>query len=138
MKFYSAEVKINPEVGGWFSWKKKLPTDYLDGAIYKYKSDPKGTDRTAVSKITGSWMGCILFDGERYWSVKQDTPKFSLIPSENPLPSDCRYREDVLYLKAGELEAATEWKSKLEDLQREEAKIRKAYCQSKNLNYVAV
>ena len=133
----SAEVKINPEVGGWFSWKKKLPTDYIGGDIFKYTSDPS-KDRSSVSKISGSWMGCVLFDDKRYWSIKDDCPKFELIPADDPLPSDSRYREDVSYLKAGDMEPATEWKAKLEDLQRAEAKIRKNYCQEKGINYVPV
>mmetsp|Transcript_132302 Transcript_132302/g.197114 ORF Transcript_132302/g.197114 Transcript_132302/m.197114 type:complete len:142 (+) Transcript_132302:677-1102(+) len=133
-----AEVKINPEVGGWFSWKKKLPTDYLGGDIFKYTGSDSSKDRTSVSKVSGSWMGCVLFDNKRMWSIKDKIPTFELIPADDPLPSDSRFREDVSYLKAGDIEPATEWKAKLEDLQRSEAKIRKAYCQKNELNYVPV
>jgi len=120
-----------------FHGKKKAPTDYLGGDIFTFTSDPsKG--RKSVSKISGSWMGCVLFDNKRYWSIKDDTPKFELIPAENPLPSDSRYREDILYLKSDSLPEATEWKAKLEQKQRAEAKIRKAYCTERNLTYVPV
>lgn len=135
-----AEVKINrPESGGgWFSWKKKDPTDYLTGHIYKYKNEPEGNDRQAVSQVSGSWMGCVLFDGKRYWSHKDQLPKFGLTQTENPLPSDSRYREDVLYLRSDNLELAAEWKAKLEDKQRAEAKTRKQYCQKNGIDYVPV
>jgi len=132
-----AEVKINPDVGGWF-FKKKLPSDYIAGDIFQYKSDPKEPTRSSVSKISGSWMGCVLFDNKRYWTIKDNTPKFSLLPAENPLPSDSRYREDVLNLKSGSLDEAADWKAKLEDRQRNEAKIRKEYCRTKGIDYVPV
>ena len=133
-------MKINrPESGGgWFSWKKKDPTDYLTGHIYKYKNEPEGNDRQAVSQVSGSWMGCVLFDGKRYWSHKDQLPKFGLTQTENPLPSDSRYREDVLYLRSDNLELAAEWKAKLEDKQRAEAKTRKQYCQKNGIDYVPV
>lgn len=135
-----AEVKINrPEAaGGWFSWKKKDPTDYLTGNIFKYQSNPTGNDRKPVSKITGSWMGCVLFDDKRYWSIKDQLPKFGLERTDTCLPSDSRYREDVLHLRSGDLDVAADWKAKLEENQRAEAKIRKAYCQKNNIEYVPV
>jgi len=83
-------------------------------------------------------MGCVLFDNKRYWTIKDNTPKFSLLPAENPLPSDSRYREDVLNLKSGSLDEAADWKAKLEDRQRNEAKIRKEYCRTKGIDYVPV
>jgi len=131
-----AEVKINPEAGGsWFSWKKKVPTDYLDGAIYTYTNSVE--DKKQVSKIEGSWLGCILFDKEYYWNCKNGPPKFAPIPIENPLPSDSRFREDIINLKAGNIEKASEWKTKLEDKQRAEARLRKDYCEVNGIDYIA-
>ena len=129
-----AEVKINPEVGGWFSWKKKLPSDYIDGAIYKYTNSVE--DKKPVSKIEGSWLGCILFDKEYYWNFKNGPPKFAPIPVDNPLPSDSRFRQDIIYLKAGEMDQAQDWKFKLEEKQRGEAKLRREYCEVNGMEYI--
>ena len=68
-------------------------------------------------------MGCILFDNKRYWSIKDELPKSSLIRAENPLPSDSRFRQDVSYLKAGDIQPATEWKAKLEAMTPEQRRV---------------
>lgn len=129
-----AEVKINPEVGGWFSWKKKLPTDYLDGNIFTYTNSP--ADKKPVSKIEGSWLGCVLFDREKFWSIKDGTPIFKANPVENPLPSDSRFRKDIIHLKQKEIELAGEWKHKLEEIQRHEARLRKEYTAANGIDFV--
>ena len=110
----------------------------MTGGIFSFTDTPEDTDRKLVSKISGSWMGCVLFDEKRYWSIKDKLPKFALVPSEDPLPSDSRFREDILNLRSGDIDVAADWKSKLEEKQRSEAKIRKAYCQENALEYVAV
>merc|ERR1712000_54101 len=130
-----AEVKINPETGGWFSWKKKLPSDYLDGGIFKYTASPK--DKKQVSKIDGSWLGCVLFDKQYYWNHKNGPPKFKPTPVENPLPSDSRFRQDIMQLKEGETDRANESKIRLEEKQRAEARLRKDYCEVNGIPYTA-
>jgi hypothetical protein len=47
------------------------------------------------------------------------------ISVSSPLPSDSRYREDIIYLKAGDIPAAGEWKHTLEERQRRDARLRK-------------
>ena len=49
----------------------------------------------------------------------------SPVPVPDPLPSDCRYREDLVALKAGDLERAQRAKEYLENVQRYCAKLRK-------------
>ena len=49
----------------------------------------------------------------------------------NPLPSDCRYREDILWLKYGEMELAGKWKVKLEEQQRLDRANRKKFVEGK-------
>lgn len=44
----------------------------------------------------------------------------------NPLPSDCRFREDLVLLQRGEIKVGQEAKEKLENRQRLDAKLRKA------------
>ena len=49
---------------------------------------------------------------------------------EGPLPSDCRYREDILWLKYGETDLAGKWKVKLEEQQRLDRANRKKFSES--------
>lgn len=114
-----AEVKINPETTGWFS-RRKNPTDYMEGAIYSVA----GKDKVVKSRIEGSWLGCIVIDGKKYWSFDEGV-RFKPIPVENPLPSDVRFRNDIIALRENQLESAADWKRKLEEIQRRDAKLRK-------------
>ncbi|GLC59093.1 Oxysterol-binding protein 4 [Pleodorina starrii] len=60
----------------------------------------------------------------RLWDMR--TSRLSpAVPLEAPLPSDCRAREDVVFLKAGDQEKAQEWKQTLEERQRRDRKLRK-------------
>ena len=47
------------------------------------------------------------------------------VSDEAALPSDCRFREDLMYLGKGDLQGASEWKNTLEQKQRYDAKLRK-------------
>jgi len=124
-----AEVKFNPDSGGWFSaWRKKAPSDYIDGAVYKFNKSED--DRKEICKVAGTWLGCVEFgdkhSAQKYWDWEQNLQKFLPIPVEHPLPSDVRFRKDIEYLKAGNIEQAGAWKSKLEEIQRRDARLRKA------------
>lgn len=121
----SAQIKINPETGSWWGWKKKLPTDYLEGGIFKHTNN---NQKQQISRIEGTWLGCIVIDGVKLWSINGDTPKYKAIPVENPLPSDCRFRNDIIFLRENDLEKAAHWKHQLEELQRRDARLRKAFA----------
>lgn len=45
-------------------------------------------------------------------------------PVDNPLPSDSRYRADLIHLAKGDLEGAAKWKHILEEKQRREKRLR--------------
>lgn len=62
---------------------------------------------TVLSKVTGSWLENITFDEEIYWDLEKVEPAV-LIKSLDPLPSDCRYREDLIWLAKRDLEKAQE------------------------------
>jgi len=140
MKFRDAksnlgcDIIINPPQTGqsWSSWalgwgKKKNPSDYFIGSIFSSMNGnlDDETSREVLEKVEGSWVGCLEFDGKTYWDWQQNIPKFSPSPVSDPLPSDCRYREDLIALTKGDIEEATKWKSILEVKQRKEAKLRK-------------
>jgi len=123
-----AELKFNPEPAGWFSgWgKKRLPTDHFVGGIFEVRNGDLN-NKKQVSQLLGSWMGAVEFDGKIYWSFNQDVKKFKPQPVEKPLPSDCRFREDLVFLSQKDIEKASEWKVRLEEKQRAEARLRKEY-----------
>ena len=51
-----------------------------------------------LEKIEGSWLENLKFNGVEYWNLIKDLDKFQKrLVVENPLPSDCRYREDILW-----------------------------------------
>jgi len=101
---------------GFFSFKKKLPSDYIQGEIMR-----KGK---SVSVVDGSWLGSILFDDKPYWDFQEKLELHVPIPVEFPLPSDSRYREDLVYRKVDDCDNAKEWKLNLETLQRNDRKLR--------------
>ena len=47
--------------------------------------------------MNGSWIEKIEFDGKKYWDIDFVEPA-KVIPFENVLDSDCRFREDLVAL----------------------------------------
>jgi hypothetical protein len=78
--------------------------------------------------LTGSWLSHISFDGAKYW--ERDATWVREVPLESvktePLPSDCRFREDLVALKAGDEETAQREKTRIEEDQRRDRKLRAA------------
>jgi len=131
-------IKLNPDAGGWFTgWgRKKAPSDYFLGAIERVKDWDDFNNHEAngkVATVSGSWLGIVEFDDLPYWNWEFGLQKFVPRPLENPLPSDSRFREDINNLRDGSLELAAEWKFKIEEKQRHESKLRKAWYTSRGL-----
>ena len=97
-----------------------------------------------VAEFTGSWLSHLDFDGDRFWTLNQ-CKSFDIIPTDNPLPSDSRFRRDLLLLKegkgfscnvtatcfhlrnnhaTGDLKGSQKAKVELEEKQRKDAKAR--------------
>lgn len=90
--------------------------DYMTGYIEK--------DGKRICDINGTYCGYIEFDGVRYWDAR-DTVKFKVNPREkNILPSDSRYRADLISFIAGDVDEAQANKEKMEQAQRDDAKLR--------------
>ena len=51
-----------------------------------------------LCQITGSWLKNVEIDGKEYWKMDEVRP-FPQKCSKNALPSDWRYREDLIWLK---------------------------------------
>ena len=68
----------------------------------KFVSDIKSVS-DCVSKICdirGSWLRELVIDNKAYWSIDRDRPiRFMHQQGDDILPSDCRFREDLIWLK---------------------------------------
>lgn len=76
-----------------------------------------------VCEVSGSWLEGLSFDGVKCWDANVHRPVFHKFVS-HPLPSDWRYREDLVWLAKGNSEIAQKWKIKIENKQREDRKYR--------------
>ena len=88
-----------------------------------------------VSTISGSWLGQLYFDNNKYWDIDEDIPTY-INPVYNCLPSDSRFREDLIWLYRSFYKAKNEeerlyyeklaqnWKLMIEKVQREERTLK--------------
>lgn len=123
----TCDIKFHPDekgfIGRWFGSSKKSPSDTIRGEI-------KDQDDNVLGTIEGSWLGYVDYTNastnkkERMWNIGEHKPSYPE-PVPNPLPSDSRFREDLVALANGDLEGSQQWKEKLEDKQRREKKLRK-------------
>ncbi|KAE9336741.1 hypothetical protein PR003_g12357 [Phytophthora rubi] len=95
------------------SFLKKSQSDDIKGCIYPAKKSAKH----AVATVNGSWLSHLQFDGKT-------RPVFEHTPVDNPLPSDVRFREDIIALKNGDEALAQSEKLRLEAVQRADLKLR--------------
>lgn len=139
---YSADAKKG--ITAYFSSAR---TDVCRGNIYKY--DKKKHDEVcakhkdkwlpmvndladmpdlvkALQKVEGTWLREIRVEGELLWTVQQDVQYLQQhFFVDNPLPSDCRFREDLIWLYRRNEDYSGTWKVKLEEQQRHERALRK-------------
>jgi len=89
-------------------------------------------ERLIFSEITGSWLEGIYFDNKLYWKIKGNIPA-NVTPVETPIPSDSRYREDLIWLKRSMIyldytkdyeDYSQKWKLALEVQQRHDRAVR--------------
>lgn len=77
---------------------KKSHGDDIKGQII----DTKAGHKHAIAKAHGSWLTHLHFNEKPYWDVETE-PMFEHTPVADALPSDVRFREDVIALKVGSL-----------------------------------
>ena len=148
-----ADIKNNIKGVIQFATNKKNINSF-EGVILSYKYPPKyrfiydieseygkklkitNKQNIILSKVNGSWLKNFVCDKEVLWNIDRDVPNF-ITPVKNSLPSDGRFREDIIWLyrsfyfyKTEEErdtyeKLAQEWKLMLEKLQREEREIKK-------------
>lgn len=78
-----------------------------------------------ICDIEGSWLKSLVIDGKKYWDIEQNEP-MRQVPdmSEQVLPSDWRYREDLIWLKYDYMKIAQKWKFRIEEQQRKDRRLR--------------
>ena len=99
--------------------------------LNKKKKNNIFSEDDILSTISGSWLGKLYFDNNQYWDIDEDIPTY-IRPVLNCLPSDSRFREDLIwlyrsfYISKNEEERlyyenlAQNWKLMIEKVQREE------------------
>lgn len=106
-----------------FGKVKGKPTDYVDGMIIR-----NGTQ--LISKLSGTYLGWLEFDGRRYWDTRFDNPNpITYVPK---LPSDSCERSDMNSLIEGNVQQAQINKERLEVLQRNDRNLRSKHRKTKH------
>ena len=79
-----------------------------------------------ISHCEGEWNNFINFEDKTYW--EQGKFEFNKIEKqEYTLPSDSIYRPDILLMKNGKLDLAQQAKINLEEIQRNDKKLREKF-----------
>jgi hypothetical protein len=95
-----------------------VPNDVCSGEL-------RDANDRVVSRLLGSWLGFVDWDGQCYWDINKHTPH-AVHRSPNPLPSDSRYRADAILLNQGKLQESQDTKTRLEEEQRRDRRLRAA------------
>eukprot|EP00741_Cyanophora_paradoxa_P021675 tig00000241_g20921.t1 len=125
----------------WTPSSHSTPTSAIEVRIYKHPpaaaagrmgafqsiheaSDPLRKDKKleVVSEGRGSWLSHIEFGSKRVWDIKTTLRYPGAAPDTDPLPTDSRFREDIVLLAAGRVQEAQAAKHAIEERQREERK----------------
>ncbi len=77
-----------------FDYSKVQNEPFYEEERPKYPKDKS----LVVSRITGSWLEKVVFDDKEYWNIKESHAP-QIYPVKESLPSDCRYREDKMWLQ---------------------------------------
>ena len=109
--------------------------DVIHGKLYHYKpelnlqkKEPQKLSeikdiQQEICTVSGSYLERLVIGDKEYWHIDKVKP-MKPIPVANPLPSDPRYRDDLIWMFRGHQEYASIWKSHLENQQRHERKLR--------------
>lgn len=105
---------------------KNLTLENLDKLIKKNKVNSSDI----LGRIEGIWPESFKIDENEFWNPNQKGLQFHLC--KDVLPSDYRFREDILWMKNKNIPNAQKWKLKLELLIRQERKARELLNKKRN------
>lgn len=97
---------------------KKFTIENFQKAIEKNKNQ----DWRILSEIKGSWLDELKIDGKETWNSNVERWRYHVM--KDPLPSDFRFREDILWIREKDIPMAQKWKLALELQIRIERKTR--------------
>ena len=109
-------LKAEMSLGG--SAKSGL-SDYFEGEI-------KDKDGNVLSTFTGSYLSHIDFDGKRYWDIRRNID-IEAYPIKNQILSSSIHRPDSKLLYEKKIDEAQDAKTELEEIQRRDRRLRKAW-----------
>ena len=132
-------VRFQPNSPGFFDGffgllgnSQETRGDFFRGFITQNKQLVKNQKRSVyrskeiISYLEGYWIEEIMFDGKNYWDIETIQDE-KVIPVQNPLPSDSRFRTDLQEFIKDHSEEAEKQKDILENLQRNDKKLREIF-----------
>ena len=133
IKGYIIKYEFEPDYK--FNFDKEYEMFYKIDTNNLNKNNNIFKSNDIVSTISGSWLGQLYFDNNKYWDIDEDIPTY-IKPVYNCLPSDSRFREDLIWLYRSFYKAKNEeerlyyeklaqnWKLMIEKVQREERTLK--------------
>lgn len=86
-----------------------------------------------VCEVEGNYMGFMNFGGKRYWDVREkENINFPIVATNNSLESDASARTDGKALLNASVDEAQEEKERLENIQRNDRKLREAAAERRS------
>lgn len=107
---------------------KNVTLENIDKMIKKGKINSSDI----LSRISGIWPESFMIDDVEKWDTTQKALQYHLC--QDVLPSDYRFREDILWMRNKNIPNAQKWKLKLELINREERKEREIFNQKRENN----
>jgi len=134
-------LKFNPDekstLGKLFSSQKTTPdtargqiTQFTDIEFDKDGKHSLKKNAKSFGAIEGQWTKFLSYDNEKYWE-KGEYPLTRYYRDDYILPSDSTFREDLKYFIADDEINAQTYKEKMEDLQRNDRKLREKHITKK-------
>lgn len=122
----SSHIKISPKKNKKIKELKDPKVTTIYGGILRGKYSDK--NKTFLTVIHGDYTDKLYFDGEEIWDIQKDFTcrPLEVLPQDELLPSDCRFRLDRYKLITSDLDTADKAKLIVEELQRRDSKLRQA------------
>jgi hypothetical protein len=121
-----AEIRVGKEWEDCNPSRRPIKHDTLLGRITKYVPDDTGPPEETVTILTGSWLEKLSTCDTTevvIWDSLNNLPCFP-VPDSVPLPSDYRYREDLIWLTRERPDYAVAWRTILEGRQNQNLRLR--------------
>lgn len=126
---FSPNSRPNQVDGGIYAVQYVVPVNHKHFEKTLFRNGKPDGKEAALSAVRGCWYEQLVFDSTPFWDNSR--PAYRLLMKKDVLPSDWRFREDILWLIYENPKMALAWKLKLEEAQRE-FRMRRAKFLSKS------